>query len=65
MRGNPIVVAGAARRSITVAFLRRGPAGKQMVPVLNEIGVTVSCVGNHDFDYGERDISYELHCERT
>ncbi|KAG2448379.1 hypothetical protein HYH02_006961 [Chlamydomonas schloesseri] len=26
--------------------------GKQMPPVLNEIGVNVSCVGNHDFDYG-------------
>ncbi|GFR40976.1 hypothetical protein Agub_g1641 [Astrephomene gubernaculifera] len=26
--------------------------GKQMVPILNEIGVNVSCVGNHDFDYG-------------
>ncbi|GLC44357.1 hypothetical protein PLESTB_000478100 [Pleodorina starrii] len=26
--------------------------GKQMVPVLNDIGVHVSCIGNHDFDYG-------------
>ncbi|EFJ51913.1 hypothetical protein VOLCADRAFT_103101 [Volvox carteri f. nagariensis] len=26
--------------------------GKQMVAVLNEIGVDVSCLGNHDFDYG-------------
>ncbi|GIL42857.1 hypothetical protein Vafri_709 [Volvox africanus] len=26
--------------------------GKQMVPVLNEIGVNVACIGNHDFDYG-------------
>ncbi|KXZ56803.1 hypothetical protein GPECTOR_1g723 [Gonium pectorale] len=26
--------------------------GKQMVPILNEIGVNVSCIGNHEFDYG-------------
>lgn len=26
--------------------------GKQMVPVLNEAGVAVACVGNHDFDFG-------------
>lgn len=26
--------------------------GKQMVPVLNEMGVACSCMGNHDFDYG-------------
>ncbi|KAG2448377.1 hypothetical protein HYH02_006959 [Chlamydomonas schloesseri] len=26
--------------------------GAQMVPVLNEIGVHCSCMGNHDFDYG-------------
>ncbi|KAG2442607.1 hypothetical protein HXX76_002692 [Chlamydomonas incerta] len=26
--------------------------GAQMVPILNEIGVHCSCMGNHDFDYG-------------
>ncbi|KAG2499917.1 hypothetical protein HYH03_002204 [Edaphochlamys debaryana] len=26
--------------------------GAQMVPVLNEIGVNVACIGNHDFDWG-------------
>ncbi|KAG2499914.1 hypothetical protein HYH03_002202 [Edaphochlamys debaryana] len=26
--------------------------GKQMVPILNEIGVDVACIGNHEFDYG-------------
>lgn len=27
--------------------------GRQMVPVLNEMGVAYACVGNHDFDFGE------------
>lgn len=26
--------------------------GKQMVPILNAMNVAVSCVGNHDFDFG-------------
>eukprot|EP00798_Chlamydomonas_sp_ICE-L_P030828 gene30828-35864_t len=26
--------------------------GEQMPPVLNEIGVSVACIGNHDFDFG-------------
>lgn len=26
--------------------------GKQMPPVLNALGVSASCVGNHDFDFG-------------
>lgn len=26
--------------------------GAQMPPVLNKIGVTVACVGNHDLDFG-------------
>eukprot|EP00884_Botryococcus_braunii_P019382 jgi/Botrbrau1/6127/Bobra.331_2s0022.1 len=26
--------------------------GKQMVEVLNAIGINVACIGNHDFDYG-------------
>jgi 5'-nucleotidase len=26
--------------------------GKQMVPVLNALGLAAACVGNHDFDWG-------------
>ena len=26
--------------------------GKQMMPVLNGIGVHVACLGNHDLDFG-------------
>ncbi len=26
--------------------------GAQMPPILNEIGVHVACMGNHDFDFG-------------
>ena len=26
--------------------------GKQMIPVLNALGLAAACVGNHDFDWG-------------
>jgi 5'-nucleotidase len=26
--------------------------GKQMIPILNRIGIACACVGNHDFDFG-------------
>lgn len=31
--------------------------GKQMVPVLNSIGVHIAAVGNHDLDYGVENMS--------
>ncbi|RAR05390.1 5'-nucleotidase-like protein [Stemphylium lycopersici] len=32
--------------------------GKHMVPVLNNIGTDVSCVGNHDLDFGVKQYRY-------
>ncbi|KAF2036692.1 Metallo-dependent phosphatase [Setomelanomma holmii] len=32
--------------------------GRHMVPVLNNIGTDVSCVGNHDLDFGVRQYRY-------
>lgn len=38
--------------------------GKQMVPILNAIGVNAATVGNHDLDYGlENFITLKDMCE--
>ena len=26
--------------------------GRQMVPLLNRLGISAACIGNHDFDFG-------------
>ena len=31
--------------------------GKQMLPVLNKLGVHTACIGNHDFDFGMETMS--------
>ncbi|KAI5797644.1 Metallo-dependent phosphatase-like protein [Geopyxis carbonaria] len=32
--------------------------GRHMVPILNEIGTTVACLGNHDLDFGVEQLNY-------